>query len=303
MKLHPLILTTSDVQALIEGRKTRHSVLVKSQHIPVRDEVIDGKRLMRPSGWPLLFEEEFMSRFSPFGSPGDSEWQTGTPPEDGMYWVEGIGTPMKYVDRRCPLPYQSRWKRMGSILYLREAWRLRGWDFEEGTMLVEYATGEKKNCRCYDPTEDSGWLMNQVEKLMEGGYLKTDPKDKERFVFTDKKQPFNSPLSMPREASRIYLENIGQIYKRVQDITEEEAKAEGMIVTPEQALSNEYHRARLGDKIPAGDHQLAYANYWNHRYFTSISDQLKGNSAWDKNQWVFSCNWKVLSTTGKPSYL
>jgi len=234
MKAIPLILSTADVKAIIAGNKTRHTVPVKPKYTPVRDETINGKRMLKPSGWPLLSEEEFISRFSPFGSPGDSEWQTGMPPEEGMYWVNGIGTPMKYVDRRCPLPYQARWKRMGSIMYCRETWLYR-----------------HKHDRYY---------------------YKADWPDHEPYAHDG----WKSPVTMPREASRIWLEVTDVVCKRVQDITEEEAKEHGCILyngsTQIQSFSVDYGKRH-------------------------------GPDSWNNNDFVFSASFKVLSTTGKPSYL
>jgi len=293
MKLIPLILSTADVKAIFENRKTRHTVPVKPQ--PIDNTLVDGnffhgnhKGYVKVDGHPN-WQQQFAIGFGPFGSPGDSEWQTGRPPEDGMYWVDGQDGPLQLTPHKknavsvyqigassavCVPSCVLKWKRMGSIMYCREAWRLRGWDFEEGTMLIEYATGEKKNCRVYDPTEDSGWLMNQVEMLESKGYIIAT--SSERFEFTDKQQPFNSPVTMPREASRIWLEVTDVVCKRVRDITEEEAKEHGCILyngsTQIQSFSVDYGKRH-------------------------------GLDSWNNNDYVFSASFKILSTTGKPSYL
>jgi len=345
MKAIPLILSTADVKAIIEGRKVRHSVPVKVKYMS-NSEIASIHKDGSGKGWiawtphPISAEETVRAYpgnegfASPFGSPGGSKWQTGMPPEDGMYWVDGFGVPVRLIPtpennsigiirfanddpeqgvNYGVTPENSHWKRMGSILYVREAWRLKGWDFEEDTMLIEYATGEKKNCRVYDPTEDGEWLMNQVEMLESKGYIIAT--SSERFEFTDKQQPFNSPVTMPREASRIYLEITDVTCKRVQEITEEEAKAEGIVkidygtriwgsasVDDEKIFHPFKPQPVYGYSINPnakqenmlGTARAAFGNHWTSRY---------GYNEWINNDFVFSATFKVLSTNGKPSYL
>jgi len=272
MKLHPLILTTQDVQALIEGRKTRHSMPVKPQ--PALKEKVEN---IEWHEWKGCHYPDFAKQIlihSPFGSPGDQEWQTGMPPEDGMYWVEGFGIPVRLTPlisghisiERFPgeledaavygvTPEKVRWKRMGSILYLREAWAFWNERFH------------------YKADQD------RIEEIWRCPLR------------------FNSPATMPREASRIYLEVTGVTCKRVQDITEEEAKAEGCYTK----------------RIVYGPHPLkpkSKPNFFRHEIDCTYRDSYEANwkqrhgpDSWDNNSWVFSCNWKVLSINGKPSYL
>jgi hypothetical protein len=296
MKLHPLILSTHDVQATIEGRKTRHSLpapVPNHDHFGtnIMDWGLSEYPYQKDGEWwfNMQTEADDYKTFklkSPFGSPGDQEWQTGMPPEDGMYWVEDHEVPFYFHKGQKVDGRSHRWKRMGGVLYVQETYRKYYHVDESG-----YTQFDKEIIQF---AADKPAPINQCDG---DGFQMFNKDGSEKFI------PWRSPATMPREASRIFLEVTDVTCKRVQSITEEEAKAEGMIVTPEQALSNEGHRARLGNKIPAGDYQLAFANYWNERYFTSISDQLKGNSAWYRNGWVFSCNFKVLSITGKPSFI
>lgn len=123
---------------------------------------------------------------------------------------------------RCP------YGQPGDILWVRENWQLTGWSFEDGDMTVKFQTGEMFDCQCHDPTEDSMWLLNQVERLENGGYLVVDPNDDERFVFTDKKQPFKPSIHMPKEACRIWLQVTNVRVERLKDISEQDAIAEGI---------------------------------------------------------------------------
>jgi len=300
MKLHPLILSTQDVQQIIAGNKVRHSMPLKKQPSSKATEIVYS------SGWP---KSPWCARYkfgtnpdryeitdsykSPFGSPGDQEWQTGMPPETGVYWVEGIAVPVFCskeegweANINC-LP----WKRMGSILYVREAWGVgcRPDQFQGSIEGFEY----KADCGLVD--EDDALPIYPNEDYDFGNY---------------DKEGWQSPVTMPREASRIYLENIGQVCKRVQDITEEEAEQYG--VEPKWCKS-------MDDCLYEGcTHSCAHADLYANYLAPGFADYLvqgpkesyrtmyqakHGPESWNNNDYVFSCNFKVLSINGKPSYL
>lgn len=84
---------------------------------------------------------------------------------------------------------------------------------------------------------------------------------------------WRSPLHMPRWASRITLEIVDVRVQRVQDITEGDARAEGvdpMLVLPGDVLS----------------HVVAFGMLWD-----SINHK---RASWDSNPWVWALTFKVL---------
>ena len=85
---------------------------------------------------------------------------------------------------------------------------------------------------------------------------------------------------MPIEAARIWLEIEEVKVERLQDILEEDAKAEG--VTPDIATDH-----------PKGVYYAAFSDLWT---------KINGNGTWISNPWVWVVKFKVLSTTGKPSF-
>lgn len=83
-------------------------------------------------------------------------------------------------------------------------------------------------------------------------------------------------IFMPREASRIMLEITGIRVQRVQEITEEDAKAEGM----EPLLHVE--------GLYAGWKGDAFKGKLNHRDgFRFIWEKINGQKAWEENPWVW----------------
>lgn len=82
--------------------------------------------------------------------------------------------------------------------------------------------------------------------------------------------PWRSPIHMPRRASRITLEIVRVRVERVQDITEEDAKAEGVKIGEDRSHSFAEHG------LPYRPHRDAFPDLWQSIY---------GN--WDFNPWVW----------------
>lgn len=79
-------------------------------------------------------------------------------------------------------------------------------------------------------------------------------------------------IHMPRTASRITLEITGTRVERLQDISEEDAKAEGA----------PGYEEGLDAPPPDGDHE------WSYRAsFQRLWEQINGPGAWAKNPWVW----------------
>jgi hypothetical protein len=90
MKEIPILFSTPMVQALLAGRKTQTRRIVKEKAVPVRDEIIDGKRMMKPAGWPLLPESEYKEKFCNYGKPGDMLWVRETLFQNGELGLEYV---------------------------------------------------------------------------------------------------------------------------------------------------------------------------------------------------------------------
>jgi hypothetical protein len=104
---------------------------------------------------------------------------------------------------------------------------------------------------------------------------------------------FKPSIHMPKTAARIWLEVTGVRVERLQEISEQDAKAEGI----------EYKT------IEGGFPDWAYKNYINGGFqhlfpkesFTSLWIKINGEESWNQNPWVWVLNFKVLSTTGRPA--
>ena len=88
-------------------------------------------------------------------------------------------------------------------------------------------------------------------------------------------------ITMPRRFSKLILEIIDVRVERVQEITEEGAKAEGVPpitdrVSPNYRGKNPHHN----------QHRPSFMRIWNSLY---------GSAAWTRNEWVWAITFKRIS--------
>lgn len=121
----------------------------------------------------------------------------------------------------------------GDSVHFRESWKMVGWNYEDGQVLIEFAEGIKQ---WFDFPEDKidetvEWLLKQIDSLVEKGYLKPDEKDNEddqRLVPTEKIMPWRPSIHLPKWCTRLFATIPSPVVcERLQDITEEQAKREG----------------------------------------------------------------------------
>lgn len=100
-----------------------------------------------------------------------------------------------------------------------------------------------------------------------------------------------SPIHMPKEAARIWLRVKDVRVERLQDISEEDAKAEGILLD----------KRREGDYYH-WQHNTESGQWYCHAddAFKSLWQSINGAESWDKNPFVWVVEYEVLSTTGKP---
>lgn len=122
--------------------------------------------------------------------------------------------------------------------------------------------------------------------------------------------PFKPSIHMPKAASRIWLEVTDIRVERVQDISEQDAIAEGVeknckgiiekcvscsnLKTGCQGEGEYFHYMRGFDDFSAFSAQESFFSLW---------EKINGKESLDSNPWVWVVSFKVLSTTGKPETL
>jgi hypothetical protein len=187
----------------------------------------------------------------------------------GIHWcpvvVAGYGGWVDDHSRPCPCPYGQR----GDRLYVKEhAWmwceKIPNGTTKKGRAKFKYVPLRcARVFYCADHPEQPA-----VDVLCEyRGYPWGWRKKLGRFL--------------PRWASRITLETTAVRVERLQDISEADAKAEG--VTPFPADPE-------GDCWTDGKHATAYHHLWNE------INGWDGASSWDANPWVWVIQFRRLQS-------
>lgn len=94
-------------------------------------------------------------------------------------------------------------------------------------------------------------------------------------------------IHMPRWACRLVLPLVKVRIERVQDITEEDAKAEGVEPVLMRGIGSypEWMRPTMRE---VGGHQKAFELLWK---------QIYGDASWDANPWVWVAEWKEIEVS------
>lgn len=205
-------------------------------------------------------------------------------------WEDWHGNPVK-----CP------YGQPGDILYVREDhYRYGKWikdgTTKKGNQKWKFVATSDQVLYAEAPPA-TNWKSRQAgEEWVKQGWKESWYKRLARF--------------MPKEAARIWLEVTGIRVERLQDISEEDAIAEG--VEPNcpgdtsncpstackekgcQAAGEYFHYTRDFEDFPA---------YSARESFQSLWEKINGPESWEANLWVWVVSFKVLSTTGKPALL
>lgn len=164
-----------------------------------------------------------------------------------------------YKEVKCPY-------KVGDYLYVRETFGIAGFDYEECAVYIEYKAGDERKESYLGPG------INYTEVIL--------PEDKfERLYdsYTASEPDWRSPVSMPKEAARIFLKVTDVRVERMQDITEEQAEKEGcidnygFIHSPDNEYSS-IHTARE-----------QFINIWN----STIPKKDLDKYGWEANPWVW----------------
>ena len=138
-------------------------------------------------------------------------------------------------------------------------------------------------------------------------WTKTMVRDEEGWFYVFKADgddwaaPWKPSIHMPKTAARIWLYVEEVKVERVQDISEEDAIAEGVLpllassmqLITQGQLYFDYSKPKqfFNEGLPA---------LWS---FNSLWCSINGNESWETNPWVWVVKFKVLSTTGMKSPL
>lgn len=160
-------------------------------------------------------------------------------------------------------------------LYVREAWRVGAWEWQNAHIAVDYCDGPRKEWLHVDDGDMFARLVDQSR-----GDAKKAGAPLHDSYYEYSWPPGGSPcrwrpsIHMPRWASRLTLIVTDVRVQRLQEISETDARAEGAI-------------ALGADESPDPDHR---SFVWG---FSTLWNSLHGPDAWDANPWVVALTFTV----------
>lgn len=127
----------------------------------------------------------------------------------------------------------SPYGQVGDLLWVRENWRVGAWNENEETICIDYKADNFARKEWLKVSEDSDsemfqrlWIQSTNDAVKAGN--EPDGEGNHHWKEGDSPCRWRSPLFMPKWAARIWLEITGVKVQRLQEITEEDAKAEGI---------------------------------------------------------------------------
>ena len=164
----------------------------------------------------------------------------------------------------------------GDILYVRETWRVGAWDVRNQMIAFDYKDGTCGELTYIHDRELFERLVNQSREDARKAKCEYNGVD---FIWEKGKSPcrWHPSIHMPKEAARIWLKVKDVRVERLQEITEEQAKAEGAIdnrgfIHPPDDEYNSIHTAK--------EH---FEQIWNSTIKKSDLDRY----GWDANPYVW----------------
>lgn len=182
---------------------------------------------------------------------------------DGAQWIDDLDT-LEGEWVKCP------YGKPGDLLWVRET-------------FAEYS-GEVDGDYAYRADLINMAYMEAAQSYREKGLL----------------SKWKPSIHMPKKAARIWLEVDDIRTERLQDISEEDAKAEG--VHPIAAHNDQSRILGWHDyKVKPKD---GFNTFFNPiESFCSLWELINGDESWQTNPWVWVVKFKVLSTEGRPNVL
>ena len=242
--MKPILFSTPMVQAILAGNKTM------------------TRRIIKHFGNSLHYGTLLC------------DWGLSNPP----YIENGIlkWTLQTEVDDAQTFKIKPRYQ-PGDILWVRETWRIAGWD-EGEPFTIEFKDGRLKHDVFLNEERAEDYWIECTDQCINAGF-KTDEND--NFIIPKGKLPtkWRPSIFMPKAAALIFLKVTDVKVERLQDISEEDAMKEGV------ELNNKGWKCYLGSEMRNTAKQS----------FISLWESINGKGSWEKNPWVWVYSFEKLN--------
>ena len=274
MKERPILFSGPMVRAILDGRKTQTSRIVTDLRVVPRRKVtadpMPGQNVgdLVAVAPPHRYRAGIGRAGAVFAELGD-EGNLGLKPGEFDFVCP-------YADGRTYLD-DGRWRidvAPGQRLWVRETWQYAGWT-EDGLPWIRYeADGAKRLCEripvdWHDRLADTWTALSSDQNVAIDG------------LAADRR--WRSARFIPRWASRLTLDVVAVRVERLQSITEDDARAEGVRATDAAAVfEGGAGRRRDMERTARG----AFACLW---------DSINGDRAlWSTDPWVWVVEFRAV---------
>lgn len=299
MKERPILFSAPMVRAILENRKRMTRRIVKPQAAILTPAMAHGFGLPIPESSKPVIQ-------CPYGQPGDLEWRREPIREDGWYYVRGLLSEDVGGDSRAVYVYVSEsgmawgfsgnddpesmdldggptqetieWKRPGDRLWVKETFGFVGYTFDENEKLIDWIP-DRPSTPIHELKFGSGYYSGHAIYRADGAFEWNACDD----PCIETCSMWKPSIHMPRALSRITLEITGVRVERLQDISEADAKAEGIV---SRKLNAGDSRCGLTTVFGIGsddDHGVSAKQAFAHLW-----ESINGPGSWvASNPWVW----------------
>lgn len=264
----PILFSGSMVRAILAGRKTQTRRLVTHNS------------KVQPSTAELLTE----------WCKADPRTRVYVSERGGLCAETHGGT--AYTGAVCPYGVA------GDRLWVRETHRVVGWNDVERATVEYQADGTKLSHDVVVPDYDA-WVEKRCAALERQGATQHWKKGEEYASLRlpeGVEQEWTPSISLQRWASRITLPVALVRVERLQDITEDDARAEGLAKLTKDGGVTYKHGIADRDGLPGNDDDGWHWCEWEvdpRKAFAKLWDSINSERApWASNPWVWVVSWK-----------
>lgn len=179
------------------------------------------------------------------------------------------GMPLYCGDKANKLPH-CPYGKTGDTLWVRETWRVGAWHELVPKICIDYRA---------DGHVDTVWRNCTVEQWLKFKQESIDDAIEDGYDRRHAPTRWRPSILMFRWASRITLKVKSVRIERLNDISDEDAAAEGLESVPHDGHDRPYYR---NDRWPKG---LAHSS--PRFVFSGLWESINGQGSWDKNPWVW----------------
>ncbi|HEJ7121073.1 hypothetical protein FHU12_3249 [Serratia marcescens] len=168
---------------------------------------------------------------------------------------------------------------VGDLLWVRETWGVISHEFDESDRIIDWVP-DRPATAIHEMPFGNGYYSGHAIYAADGEFTWGDDDGQ------GERSCWKPSIHMPRKASRILLEITAVRVERMNDISEEDAKAEG--VKPAGDMLPDYPDTFLTPKGDFATAKVAFQRLWQSIY---------GEESWRANPWVWVIEFRRVGGT------